>query len=218
MIGIVGTYPTCGPRVSQHVGNKWQSTSPGMVRQYQKLDAAVDENLPDHLYLTSIFSKLIDDKLSDGSSGDLYTRCRMKFAAGTVQNQTPKFMDLGFMTINALDVKSGLSTPATITLRPMNGAHWSVHIHVFGETIAVGVSEAKSDYDYNYITEFLIWKENKEFERQNLTTFGIDYYWYEHERRKNITFEINSCCCKNSRPQTNKNNNVIVKAQRKSEK
>ena len=41
------------------------------------------------------------------------------------------------------------------------------HNYVFGETKAVGVSEVKSDYDYNYKNQFQIWKENKEFERQN---------------------------------------------------
>ena len=40
---------------------------------------------------------------------------------------------------------------------------------VFGETTAVGVSEARSYYDYNYETEFQIWKENKEFEHQNIS-------------------------------------------------
>ena len=32
---------------------------------------------------------------------------------------------------------------------------------IFGETIAVGVSQARSDYNYNYKTEFQTWKENK---------------------------------------------------------
>ena len=32
----------------------------------------------------------------------------------------------------------------------------------------VGVNEANSEYDYNYETEFQIWKENNEFQRQNI--------------------------------------------------
>ena len=39
----------------------------------------------------------------------------------------------------------------------------------FGENTAVGVIEAKSDYDYNYKTYFQIWNENKEFESQNIS-------------------------------------------------
>ena len=38
----------------------------------------------------------------------------------------------------------------------------------FGEMAAVGMSAASSDHHYNYKTEFQIWKENKEFERQNI--------------------------------------------------
>ena len=41
--------------------------------------------------------------------------------------------------------------------------------HLFGGTTAVGVSEAKSDYDYNYNTGFQNWKENKEVECQSIS-------------------------------------------------
>ena len=126
-----------------------------------KLDAVVDGKLPDDLDSASISSKLIGHKLSDSSSRDLYTRCRMNFTADPVQNQTPQFMDLGYSTINALYERSGLITRATRIRRTANGAHCIAPNHVFGETAAVGVSEAKSDYDYKYKTEFQIWKENK---------------------------------------------------------
>ena len=109
--------------MSQEFGNKRESTSPGLVGQYQKLDAVIDVKLPDDLDLTSIFIKIINHKLSYGSIGDLYTRCKMKFAADTVQTQTSQFMDLGFFTINILDEISGLSTPTTIIRRPADGAN-----------------------------------------------------------------------------------------------
>ena len=158
MIGIVGIFPPCGLNVSQEVVNKWQSNYPGLVGKSQKLGSSIDGKLPNDLDLTYIFSKVIGHKLSDGSSRDLYTCCRMKFLADTVQTQTPKFTDMGLSTINALDKISGLSTPDTRILRPTCGAHWSTHNRVFGETKAIGVSEAKSDYDYNYKNEFQIWK------------------------------------------------------------
>ena len=41
----------------------------------------------------------------------------------------------------------------------MDGAHWSAPNYIFGETTAVGVIEANSDYGYNYKTEFQIWKK-----------------------------------------------------------
>ena len=51
----------------------------------------------------------------------------------------------------------------------MDGTHWSAQDHDFGEATAVGVSEAKLDHDYNYKTGLKFWKENKEFERQNIS-------------------------------------------------
>ena len=77
-------------------------------------------------------------------------------------------MDLGFLTIDAFDLSSGLSAPATRIRRLTDGDHWSASNPAFVETKALGVSGAKSDYDYNYKTDFQIWKENKEFERQNI--------------------------------------------------
>ena len=61
---------------------------------------------------------------------------------------------MGFLTINELDEGSGLGTHFNRIQRPVGGAHWRAHNHVFGETTVVGVIEAKSDYDYNYKTEF----------------------------------------------------------------
>ena len=40
---------------------------------------------------------------------------------------------------------------------------------VFGEATAVVMSTAKSDHEYNYKTDFEIWIENQEFERQNIS-------------------------------------------------
>ena len=38
----------------------------------------------------------------------------------------------------------------------------------FGEVTAVGMSAARSDQDYSYKTDFGIWRENQEFEHQNI--------------------------------------------------
>ena len=93
---------------------------------------------------------------------------RMNFKDDPVQTQTPQLTNLGFSTINALDEKFSLSTPATIIRRPTDGSHWSAPDHVFGEATEVGTSAAKSDHDYNFKTEFQIWKVNKEFQRQKI--------------------------------------------------
>ena len=109
------------------------------------MDAVIDGKFPDDLYYNSIFSKVISEKLSDGSIQDLYTCCSFSLVSDPVQNQTPQFVDLGFSTINALYEVSGISTPDTIVQIPMDGAHWSVFNHIFGEDKAVGVSEVRSD-------------------------------------------------------------------------
>ena len=74
-----------------------------MVSKIQKLDAVVDGELPGDMDYASIFSNVIGHKLSDGSSDDLYLRCRMKFAAGVFQTQAPQFVDLGLLDINTLN-------------------------------------------------------------------------------------------------------------------
>ena len=94
--------------------------------------------------------------------------CRMNFAADPVRTQTQQFMDLGFSTINSLNGSSGLSTPATRIRRPTDGAHWSAPNHFFGESTSLVMSEEKSDYYYNYNAKLQIWKENKEYERQDI--------------------------------------------------
>ena len=85
LIGIFTTSPPCGINTIHKVANKWQSASPGLVRQIQKLDVIVDGNFPNDQDSASTFSKLIGHKLSNGSRGNLYTRCRMNFAADPVQ-------------------------------------------------------------------------------------------------------------------------------------
>ena len=92
LIGTVSTSPPYGLNAIQKVANKWQSNSHGLVGHTPKLDAVVDGKLPNDLDSASIFSKVIVHKISDGSSGDLYLRCRMNFADDPVQTQIPQFM------------------------------------------------------------------------------------------------------------------------------
>ena len=120
--------------MSLQVANKRKSTSSGLGRNTQKLDAVVDGKLPDDLNSTSIL------KLSDGSRDDIYSRCRIKFANYTVQTQDPHFMDLGLLAINTLNESGVLGTTATRIRRPTNGPHWSEPNHVFGEATVVVMS------------------------------------------------------------------------------
>ena len=51
----------------------------------------------------------------------------------------------------------------------MDGSHWIAPDGIFGEATAVGMSVANSDHDYSYRNDFEIWRENQEFERQNIS-------------------------------------------------
>ena len=123
LIVIIRTAPPCGLNLSLKVGDIWKSTYPEFVRQPPKLDAAIDGKLSDNCDAMSIFSKAISDKLSAGSSWDLYTHFRMNLMAYPVQNQKPQFVGLGISNINALDKGSGLITHATRIRRPTYGSH-----------------------------------------------------------------------------------------------
>ena len=89
MILMVTTLPPCVLDASQQVTNKEHSTTLGLIRQIQKLDACVDEIFPNDIDSASIFRKIIGHKLFDNSISDLYMRCRMNFKADPVETQTP---------------------------------------------------------------------------------------------------------------------------------
>ena len=113
LIGIFATSPPCGLSGRLKVAKKRRPTSPGLGGNTQKLDAVVDGKLPNDLDSASIFSKVIGHKLSKGSSGDLYLRCRTNFANDPVQIQAPHFIGMGLPAIKTLNESSLLSTPAT---------------------------------------------------------------------------------------------------------
>ena len=123
LILIFGPLPPYGLNMILQVANKWQSTSPALVGNIQKLDVVIYGKLHGDLDCASIFSKVIGHKLSNGSRNDLYLRCRMNFVDDVIQTQIPQFMDLGIPTINKLDESSVLGAPATRILRPTDGSH-----------------------------------------------------------------------------------------------
>ena len=118
--------------------------------------AVIDGNFPNDLDSASILSNIIGHKLSDGSRGDLYLRCRTNFANDTLQSQAPHFMNMGILAINILNESGVYGTPSTRILRLTDVYHLSAPYNVFGESTAVGISVAKSDHNYNYKTGFEI--------------------------------------------------------------
>ena len=63
LIGTIVSNPTCGLNLSHDVGNIRQSTSPGLVRKSQKLDADFNIKFSDNGDLMSIFSKEIGENI-----------------------------------------------------------------------------------------------------------------------------------------------------------
>ena len=158
LIGIIGTTPPYGLNLIQEVGDIRKSTSPDSVRQYQKLDSTVDRKFSNNPDSTSIFRKVLSEKLSNSSRRDLYTRCGISLTEDPVLILTPQFVYLGLLTIDVLDKGSGISTPDTRIRRLAYGAHWSSTNHIFSKTAEVVVSEENSDYEYNYKTYLQIWR------------------------------------------------------------
>ena len=121
----------------------------GLGNNTPTLDAFVDGKLPNDLDSESILSKVIGQKLADGSSWDLYFCCRINFENDYSQIQASQFMNLGILAINTLNEGGLLGTTATRVLSPEDGSNWSALNHVFGEATAVRMSATKSDHDYN---------------------------------------------------------------------
>ena len=69
----------------------------------KKVDANVDKNLSDNRNLMSIFRKIISDKLYESSIWGIYTRYRINLTEDPVETKTPQLVDLGLLTVNALD-------------------------------------------------------------------------------------------------------------------
>ena len=97
----------------------------------------------------TIFAYVLCDKLSDSSIWDIYMRCWINLAADPVNIPSPKFMDLGLSTIDALNKGASIWDPNTMFGRPADISHWSVPDNVFGETTSVG-DTVNSNSDYNY--------------------------------------------------------------------
>ena len=67
----------------------------------------------------------------------------MNFSSNAVQTKAPQFMDLGLPAVNTSDGFGILDTTAKSIRRLTDGYHWSAPDHVFGKSIAIGMSEAK---------------------------------------------------------------------------
>ena len=120
--------------------------------------------------LTEIFS----DKLSNGSSRDLYARVGMHLATYPVSPVTPQFVDHGLFTIDAPNKGSGLWSLSNRVRRSVDVSHFSVTDHAVEEITELGYA-VSAKLDYNYNTGFEIWREISNLSAKILQ--GANHLW-----------------------------------------
>ena len=187
---IISVPPTRGHSGSLEVINKRRSTSPSVSSNTQKFDASVDGKLVDDGYSTSILGKVNGRELSHSPSSDIYSCFQMDFMISAVGTEEPNFVYLGLPDVNVSDQFSTFSTSSTRVRRLTYEPYWSASYHVFVEDTAVGMSTTRSEQNYSYKTDFKIGGEISTLGAKyfnELTTFGLDFYWYKDYQRNNIT-------------------------------
>ena len=112
---------------------------------------------------------VIGRELSHSSSGNLCLRFWVYLASNFIRNEAPHFVDLGILAVNVSDEFNLFGTPATRIISPTEWSYGSDPDHVFGKPAAVGMSTTRLEQDYSQKTDFDIWRENKDFGRQNIS-------------------------------------------------
>ena len=114
--------PPCDLNVSPNIDDISQSATSDL-RKSNKLDAAIDENLPNNLIATPILTDVTSDKLSNSSIWDIYTRRRMNLTVYPVNSVIPQLVNLGISTLDTLDKGASFWTPTTRVGRPTDSSH-----------------------------------------------------------------------------------------------
>ena len=153
------------PWIHEIVGSKGPTGSVE-VRNSHIFNTSINENLAKNGDYTPIFSKVIRQELSNGSSTDIYLRCRVEFTSTTVGTKAPYFMHFELLAVNAADELRSFGTPTTRVGRPTKESKWSSPGYIFGEVTAAGLSRTTSEKSHSYKTYFVTRRENKDFGRQ----------------------------------------------------
>ena len=135
-----------------------------------------------------IFTEVICGKLSDSSIRDLYMRCWMDIAADPINILSPQFVNLGLSNIDVLDKGAIPMTPLP-NFEGLQMFTIGVRLIIFLEKNIVVEDAVSAKSDYKYKTDFVTWRENQEFERQNIA-------------RSRPPLDLTPVGVKNVRPQT----------------
>ena len=140
---------------SPRIDNIRKSTSPNFIKS-DELKASVDKNFSIDPIALPIITQVFSDKLSDSSSRDLYTRCRLNLATESVNPLEIQFENHGISVVYTLNRSSGICSPSTRIRKSPDVTHFrSADLDVGkGEAVGDAVGD-KSDYSKeNYETDF----------------------------------------------------------------
>ena len=128
---LVGGGTTASPTIMgiQDIISPKGPTSYVEVRNALIFNTSVNGNLDKNGNHTSISSKVIVQELSNYSSTNVYSHCRVKFTSNAVGTEAPDFVHLGLPAVNVGNELRSFVTPTTRVGRPMDGSNWSFLVH-----------------------------------------------------------------------------------------
>ena len=132
MIGY-GTSFSPTRRGSQEIGSPSGSIGPQEVRDAQQLDTSINGIYDKHRDPAPNFSKVIGRKLSEKSSANICSRCRMNLTRDSVFTESPNFMNLGLSYDHTSDELGSVSIPTKKIGRSTDGSNWLLPDHLIGE-------------------------------------------------------------------------------------
>ena len=173
VISSTSTAPPDEDFRSPGIGNKRKSASPN-IRKSDKLDASIDGKFTNISVAPPIFTELFRDKLSNSSRRDIYARVGVHLKTCPVNPVTPKFVDRGFSTIDALNKGARIWIPAIRVRSSTDVSHWStLNLAVVESTVVVYSVIAKSYYNYKLILKF----GGEIFNLSVKILKGVDHLW-----------------------------------------
>ena len=101
------------------------------------MNTSVDRKLSNGPIAPPVNTQVFGDKLSNSSSRDLYTRCRVNLTTDSTNPVTPQFLNRGISAVNLLNKSSNIWITANRIIRSPDVTHCSAVDHTVGKNAAV---------------------------------------------------------------------------------
>ena len=124
------------------------------VRNDQPFHTSINVNSAKNGDPTPTFSKLIGRELSNESSADIYSHCRVNFTRDAALTKIPNFMNLGLSSVQTSDELGSFNIPATRIRRPTDVSNWLPSGHLIGVVTADRMNRTRSEKNYSSKTYF----------------------------------------------------------------